>query len=149
VSGVDSRCRRIPGSTAGRETPGTTSGRALASPRAPEGDSTSVHDFGGELMAVPMKPGKDPRTLIAGAPVPLFAIHLAAGGNLPLQLRRSVFDYGNPHLPTNPDPHASVRCPAVIGFNRFHLSIFTIGAREQEVPSRCESRRHSHLRRTF
>jgi serine/threonine protein kinase/Tol biopolymer transport system component len=36
-----------------------------------------------QLMAVPMKPGKDPRTLIAGAPVSLFATHLAAGGNLP------------------------------------------------------------------
>ena len=35
------------------------------------------------LMAVPIRPGRDPRTLEAGAPVALFPTHLAAGGNLP------------------------------------------------------------------
>jgi serine/threonine protein kinase len=36
-----------------------------------------------QLMAVPIRPGRDARTLTAGAPLALFATHLALGGNLP------------------------------------------------------------------
>ena len=35
-----------------------------------------------QLMATPIRPGRDARTLTAGAPIALFATHLAMGGNL-------------------------------------------------------------------
>jgi Tol biopolymer transport system component len=36
-----------------------------------------------QLMSVPIRPGHDSRTLIAGAPIALFPTQLAVGGNLP------------------------------------------------------------------